>query len=80
MEIVKIFREILRIFWTTWGMSTKFAGKVWLMVIWKVTKNQGFTLSLEDVFFEKPLGGGSNWPPSAALGLIKLQALSLQLY
>ena len=28
------------------------------MIILKVTKNQAFTLSLEDTFFEKPLGGG----------------------
>ena len=32
------------------------------MIILKVTKNQGFTLSVEDTFFEKPQGG-SNWPP-----------------
>ena len=25
-----------------------------LMIILKVTKNQGFTLSVEDTFFEKP--------------------------
>ena len=32
----------------------------------KVTKNQGFTLSLEDTFFEKPQGGGQidTLPPS----------------
>ena len=35
----------------------KFSGKMWLMIILKVTQNQGFTLSLEDTFFEKPLGG-----------------------
>ena len=28
--------------------SMKFAGKMWLMIILKVTKNQVFTLSLED--------------------------------
>ena len=27
------------------------------MIILKVTRNQGFTLSLEDTFFEKPQGG-----------------------
>ena len=31
------------------------------MIMLKVTKNQGFSLSLEDTFFEKPQGG-SNWP------------------
>ena len=42
------------------------------MKILKVTKNQGFTPSLEDTFFEKPQGlGGQSDPPSppAALGL-----------
>ena len=40
------------------------------MTILKVTKNQGFTLSLEDTFFEKPsgLGGGAIDLP-AVLGL-----------
>ena len=47
----------------------KFSGKMCLKIILKVTKSQGFTLSLEDTFFEKPqrVGGGSNWlspPPS----------------
>ena len=28
------------------------------MIILKVTKKQGFILSLEDTFFEKPQGGG----------------------
>ena len=27
------------------------------MIMLKVTKNQGFILSLEDTFFEKPQGG-----------------------
>ena len=35
----------------------KFSGKMCLMIILKVTKNQGFTLSLEDTFFEKPQRG-----------------------
>ena len=28
------------------------------MIMLKVTKNQGFTLPVEDTFFEKPQGGG----------------------
>ena len=32
----------------------KFSGKMCLMIILKVTKKQGFTLSLEDTLFEKP--------------------------
>ena len=39
----------------------KFSGKMCLMIILKVTKNQGFTLCLEDIIFEKPQGV-SNWP------------------
>ena len=35
----------------------KFSGKMCFKIILKVTKNQGFTLSLEDTFFEKPGGG-----------------------
>ena len=31
----------------------KSSGKMCLMIILKVTKNQGFTLSLEDTFLEK---------------------------
>ena len=34
------------------------------MIVLKVIKNHGFTLSLENTFFKKP-----NWPP-AVLGLI----------
>ena len=34
----------------------KFSGKMCVMIILKVRKNQGFTLSLEDIFFEKPQG------------------------
>ena len=32
----------------------KFSGKMYLMIILTVSKNQGFTLSLEDTFFKKP--------------------------
>ena len=54
MKVANIDREYLYIFWTTWGNSMKFSGKICLMVILKVTKNQGFTLSLEDTLLEKP--------------------------
>ena len=57
MKIANIDREFLHIFWTTWGNSIKFSGKMCFKIILKVTKNQGFTLSLEDTFFEKPQGG-----------------------
>ena len=32
----------------------KFSEKMCLKIMLKVTKNQGFTLSLKDTFFEKP--------------------------
>ena len=46
----------------------KFSGKMCLMIILKVRKNQGFTLSVEDTFFEKLQGGQIDSPP-AVLGL-----------
>ena len=56
MKIASIDREVLHIFWTAWGISI--SGKMWFMIMLKVTKNQGFTLSLEDTFLKKPQGGG----------------------
>ena len=41
----------------------KISGKMCLKIILKVTKNQGFTLSIEDAFFKKPQGGGKIDPP-----------------
>ena len=63
LKIAIIDRESLHIFWTTWGISMEFSGKMWLMIILKVAKNQSCTLSLEDVFLEKP-HVVSNWPSS----------------
>ena len=36
----------------------KFSGNMWLMIVLKVTRKQGFTISLEDTFFEKSQGRG----------------------
>ena len=44
--------EFLHIFWATSGNAVKFSGKMCLKIISKVTKNQSFTPSLEDTFFE----------------------------
>ena len=41
----------------------KFSGKMCFEIILKVTKNQGFTLSVEDTFFEKPQTGVNLTPP-----------------
>ena len=40
MKTVNIDGENLYIFWTTWDISMKFSGKMWLMVILKVAKRQ----------------------------------------
>ena len=62
MIIANIDREILHNFWTTWAILMKFSGKMWLMIILKVTKNLGFTFSLEDKFSGKLQGGrGDIW-------------------
>ena len=61
MKVVNIDGENLYIFRTTSGISKKFSGKVGLTIILKVTKNQGFTLSLEDMVSEKTKGRGSIW-------------------
>ena len=55
--------KFLQIFWTTWGNSMKFSGKMCFKIILKVQKNQGFTLSLEDTFFQKTTGGVKLTPP-----------------
>ena len=45
MKIVNIDKENLRIFKATWEVSKKFSGKMCLMIILKVPKNQGFNSS-----------------------------------
>ena len=62
LKITNIGGESLHIFWTTWGIWMNVSGKRWVMII--LTKNQDFTLSLEDAFLEKPrgeMGGGRSW-------------------
>ena len=51
MKITNNDREIPHIFWKTCGTSMKFSGKMLLMIVLKVTKSLGFTLSLEDISF-----------------------------
>ena len=46
----------------------EFSGKMCFKMILKVTqKKQGFTISLEDTFFEKPQGSGSVRDPPLAI-------------
>ena len=47
MKIANIEKENLHILWTTWEISMKLSGKMWLIIILNVTKKQRFTLSLE---------------------------------
>ena len=48
MKSANIDREILHNFWTTWGVSMNFSAKMWLLIILKVTRKQGFIFYLED--------------------------------
>ena len=41
----------------------KLPGKMRFKIMLKVTKNQGFSLSLEDTIFEKPQGEGGQFDP-----------------
>ena len=47
----------------------KLPGKMSFKIILKVTKNQGFSLSLEDTIFEKRHGGRIKLTPQVVLGL-----------
>ena len=59
-----IDRKSLNIFWTTWGISMKSSGEMWLMIMLKLTEKQGFTLSLVDTFSEKSSRGGDHFDSS----------------
>ena len=39
----------------------RFSRRMWLIIIQKVTKKQGFTLSLQDTPLEKTLRGGDHF-------------------
>ena len=53
----------------------KFSGKMYLKIILKVTKHQGFSLSLEDTLFEKPQGGVKLTPPPPAILELNLDVI-----
>ena len=59
-------RESLHIFWMTWEIPIEFSGKMWLMIILKVTENQCFIFSKMH-FWKNHKGGQSE--PSGFLGL-----------
>ena len=58
VKTINIKGEHLHIFRMTWGISIKFSVKMWLMIIMKVTKNQGCTLSKKHIGFWKNHKGG----------------------
>ena len=63
VKTINIEGEHLHIFRMTWGISIKFSVKMWLMIIMKVTKNQGCTLSKKHIgFWKNHKGeGGGRW-------------------
>ena len=72
MKIVHIEEENLYIFRTTWDISMKFLGKMWLTINDNIKRHEkpGFTLSIENTFLEKQQKrGGSQIKPPTFLGL-----------
>ena len=68
IKIVNTGEDYLHIFQTTTGIFMKLSRKMCLMIILKVTKNHGFTLSLENAVLQKQQGGQTD-PPPAFYGL-----------
>ena len=71
-KILHINEENLHIFRMNWGISMNFSEEVWFMMILKVTKKQGFTLSLsrkDSLEKEQGWGGEVKLTLPAFLGL-----------
>ena len=66
--MVNTEEEDLYILWVTLEISIKFSGKMWFIIILKVSEKQGFTFSLENAFLEKPQGGGRRGMGGGGLG------------
>ena len=66
MRITNADVENLHIFWTIGIISMKFSWKICLIIILKVTKNEGLVLSSEDAFYEKSQDEGSQIDPLPA--------------
>ena len=79
MKIVNIDGKILHIFWKTWGISKKFSGKMWLMIILKVTKNQGFIISLEDTVSENSQAGQLDTPSRFRVNMVANKIIYIKL-
>ena len=55
IKIVNVDGENLHIFWTAWGIATKFSEKMWFMIILlKVTKKPGLHPHSKRGILEKP--------------------------
>ena len=63
IKIVNIDRPKFHIFWMIWGISLKFSGKMWTVIILNVKKKQWFNFYAEDTFFEKPQVGVKSTSP-----------------
>ena len=76
IKIADIDREVLDIFWTTWGISMKLLGKMWLTIIIQIyiyikkTKTPGFHLVFKRYIFRKSTRERGQIDPTAVLGLI----------
>ena len=57
----------------------KFSGKMWLLIIIKVTKKQGFSVSLKNFFLEKPQRGDQIDPSPSPFRVKSLLQFSLKL-
>ena len=73
MKIANFDEENLHIFWTSWGFFVKFSGKMWLMIVLKVTKNRASRF-LWKTHFWKNHRWCSNWHPAFS-ELIPIQTL-----
>ena len=76
MKIVNIDGGNFHIFWTTWRISMKFSRKMQPMIILKVTKKQGFNLSLSDAFWKNHRMGQIGSPALLGLRRIPIKALN----
>ena len=56
-KIINIVEENLQLFGMSSGIPMKFSGKMSLMMLLRVTRNQDSTLSLKNMFSEKSKGG-----------------------
>ena len=69
ITLVNIDEENLHIFWTAWGISMRFSGKMWLMTILKFTRKTWLQTISSTGTFRKMTEGGDQTDPLAFLGL-----------